>query len=49
MYKLKSSRFIAAFPAVLLAASLPFAAAQSEWQVAKTFHVGGDGGWDYLT
>ncbi len=23
--------------------------AQSQWQVTKTFHVGGDGGWDYVT
>ena len=23
--------------------------AQSEWSVTKTFHVGGEGGWDYLT
>jgi DNA-binding beta-propeller fold protein YncE len=24
-------------------------AAQSEWSVGQTFHVGGDGGWDYVT
>jgi len=24
-------------------------AAQSNWAVEKTFHVGGDGGWDYVT
>lgn len=23
--------------------------AQMQWQVANTFHVGGDGGWDYVT
>lgn len=23
--------------------------AQTQWQVTKTFHVGGDGGWDYVT
>ena len=33
---------------LLLAASLP-AIAQSNWQVTNTFHVGGEGGWDYLT
>lgn len=25
------------------------AAAQSNWKVEQTFHVGGDGGWDYVT
>jgi hypothetical protein len=25
------------------------AAAQGTWAVEKTFHIGGDGGWDYLT
>lgn len=32
--------------------SLPFstrAAAQGTWAVEKTFHIGGDGGWDYVT
>ncbi|HUN86305.1 MAG TPA: hypothetical protein VMU48_18140, partial [Terracidiphilus sp.] len=24
-------------------------AAQSQWSVEKTFHIGGDGGWDYVT
>ena len=24
-------------------------AAQSNWAVEKTFHIGGDGGWDYVT
>ncbi|MDQ2900531.1 MAG: YncE family protein [Acidobacteriota bacterium] len=33
---------------------LPFAGflpalAQTDWEVSKTFHVGGQGGWDYLT
>ena len=23
--------------------------AQTGWTVVKTFHIGGDGGWDYLT
>jgi DNA-binding beta-propeller fold protein YncE len=32
---------------IFLAFALP-AAAQS-WQVLRTFHVGGDGGWDYVT
>lgn len=44
-----NGRVIAALSVVLLsAASLP-AFAQANWKVEKTFHVGGDGGWDYLT
>jgi DNA-binding beta-propeller fold protein YncE len=31
-----------------LASAAPLGA-QSQWQVTKTFHVGGDGGWDYVT
>jgi DNA-binding beta-propeller fold protein YncE len=34
---------------LLISAALLPASAQSEWKVTKTFHVGGDGGWDYLT
>jgi DNA-binding beta-propeller fold protein YncE len=34
---------------MLLAFALPFASAQSGWQVLKTFQVGGEGGWDYVT
>ena len=34
---------------VLSSAALVPAIAQSGWKVAKTLHVGGDGGWDYLT
>lgn len=33
---------------VLLAGSLPVLA-QTKWDVTKTTHIGGDGGWDYLT
>jgi hypothetical protein len=28
---------------------IPPAFAQTDWAVAKTFHVGGEGGWDYVT
>lgn len=42
-------RFRLAVPALLLAAGLLPASAQSSWQVANTFHVGGEGGWDYVT
>ena len=33
---------------VLLAGLLP-ALAQTDWKVEKTFHIGGEGKWDYLT
>jgi outer membrane protein assembly factor BamB len=35
--------------ALLLSGSAFPAIAQSNWEVAKTFHIGGEGGWDYLT
>src|ERR1700727_3187593 len=34
---------------MLLAFALPIASAQSGWQVLRTFHIGGEGGWDYVT
>src|SRR5258705_508420 len=34
--------------AFLLVCSLP-ALAQSEWTITRTLHIGGEGGWDYLT
>ncbi|QNI31169.1 YncE family protein [Alloacidobacterium dinghuense] len=34
---------------LLLSGSASHAFAQSNWGVTKTFHIGGDGGWDYLT
>lgn len=40
------------FPLVLsclLIAGPFFASAQTNWQVLNTFHIGGDGGWDYVT
>ena len=37
-------------PAVALAVLNPQVLhAQSDWSVVKTFHIGGQGGWDYLT
>jgi hypothetical protein len=41
-------------PAYLLVAALSLilvegALAQSQWAVEKTFHIGGEGGWDYVT
>jgi DNA-binding beta-propeller fold protein YncE len=34
--------------ATVLACAAPLMA-QTQWQVTKTFHVGGEGGWDYVT
>src|SRR5215470_14440540 len=35
---------------ILLITAIIFAqTAQSDWAVVKTFQIGGDGGWDYLT
>ena len=34
---------------LLVFASPPLAPAQTDWQVVKTFQIGGPGGWDYLT
>jgi len=34
---------------VALGASILPAAAQTDWKVVNTFHIGGDGGWDYVT
>ncbi len=35
--------------AVLLCAGIFPATAQTDWHLAKTLHIGGEGGWDYLT
>jgi len=35
-------------PLLLLAGALPIFA-QPDWAVTKTVHIGGDGGWDYVT
>ncbi len=34
---------------MLLALAVVPAAAQSKWQVQNTFHIGGEGAWDYVT
>jgi DNA-binding beta-propeller fold protein YncE len=39
---------LAVWPLLLLASCRP-ALAQTEWEVVNTLHVGGQGGWDYLT
>jgi DNA-binding beta-propeller fold protein YncE len=42
-------RLIFAVLLLLIAAGLPLAAVQATWEVVQTFHIGGAGGWDYLT
>lgn len=39
---------IAQFAVLVFCCTAP-AVAQSDWKVVNTFHVGGDGGWDYVT
>src|SRR6202047_1240497 len=34
---------------IFLLAAAPPAPARPDWQVVKTFHIGGPGAWDYLT
>jgi DNA-binding beta-propeller fold protein YncE len=40
--------FVTALTVLLFAGVLP-AVAQANWEVARTFKIGGEGGWDYLT
>jgi DNA-binding beta-propeller fold protein YncE len=44
----KTQNFLAQILMVLAASILP-ASAQTSWKVLNTFHVGGPGGWDYVT
>jgi DNA-binding beta-propeller fold protein YncE len=44
----KTLNFLPSILMVLAAGMLP-ASAQTTWKVLNTFHVGGDGGWDYVT
>jgi DNA-binding beta-propeller fold protein YncE len=46
---MKMTRALMASLALLLSTSALPAIAQVNWAVTKTFHIGGDGGWDYLT
>lgn len=45
---MRKSRSLLMRTSMFLALALPAASAQS-WQVLRTFHVGGEGGWDYVT
>jgi len=41
--------FVALLITLLSLTFSPRVAAQAVWAVEKTFHIGGDGGWDYVT
>ncbi len=44
----KTAKFLPQILMALAAAVLPISA-QTNWKVLNAFHVGGDGGWDYVT
>ena len=44
----RTGYIVVALTLVVLAGLLP-ARTQTDWAVEKTFHIGGEGGWDYLT
>lgn len=46
---MKANRSIFVPLALLLLASATPLIAQSDWKVTRTLHLGGEGGWDYLT
>jgi DNA-binding beta-propeller fold protein YncE len=46
--KINSKLLSIATVSLCVASSIPLSA-QSDWQVKKTLHIGGGGGWDYLT
>ena len=47
--RMRSMRMVAILPAALLLACALPACAQANWGVTNTMHIGGEGGWDYLT
>jgi DNA-binding beta-propeller fold protein YncE len=46
---MKITSFIGTAFTFLVLAGLPPAYAQTDWRAVKTFQIGGQGGWDYLT
>src|SRR6266566_1929114 len=47
--KIRVTKLVVTALPLLLIAGLSPALAQTDWQVVKTFQIGGQGGWDYLT
>jgi len=45
--RFKLMKFLA-LPALLVSGAVPLLA-QAKWSLTNTFHIGGDGGWDYAT
>lgn len=46
---MRMKRTTAAVWPLLLLAGCHSVLAQTEWEVVNTLHIGGEGGWDYLT
>src|ERR1022692_4602068 len=46
---MRLTRSVASMLFVLLVTGLSQSVAQSTWSVTKTLHIGGEGGWDYVT
>src|SRR3977135_2530202 len=46
---MRMTKIIVTALALLLVAGLLPVLAQTDWEVVKTFQIGGQGGWDYLT
>ena len=47
---MKTMRTVAiSFAAALVAVACLPVLAQAQWEVTRTFHIGGEGGWDYVT
>lgn len=44
----RMQRIAVSFAATLVAVACLPVFAQAQWEVTRTFHVGGDGGWDYV-
>src|SRR2546430_950574 len=47
--KIRVTKLVVTALPLLLIAGLSPALAQTDWGVVKTFQIGGQGGWDYLT
>jgi DNA-binding beta-propeller fold protein YncE len=45
----RSNRAVGFMLCLALSAGLTTLSAQTTWQVTNTFHIGGEGGWDYVT
>ena len=46
---MKNMRVVMSLAAMLALAGLLPVLAQAQWDVTRTMHIGGEGGWDYVT